>query len=826
MHLFTISQRSRYIFFYLLLVQLVSGCKSTKFLDMGETLVKKNEIVIDDSVEKIKRQRGIKYSLSTLHEQVPNKKILFVPKEYFWYKLQDSTKTKKIHNWARRKLAEPPSIYNEKKAEETARKMKNYMKRSGYFDAEVSFEAKHKKHFTNIIYTVKPKQRYILDSIEFKSDQADVQYILNDIQENSYLQKGKTADASTINREADRIEQIMRNRGYAYFNIPRDRTEEDIISLDTFSFKKPKVGLEFMLNSFGDSTKYVPYKIGEIRVNPKDFITDKDTILHDSVVNNVHFLSRDGDLGVRPKALLENIFLRKGDVYQEQNRRKTIVQLGDMGLFQFIDVNPTVDSLNSKLLNFDITMSPIKKMEFGADLEFYNAQYNGTNSRTSLIGVAAGLSFRHRNLFKGAELLVVNFNPGIELDISRLRTDESVIFSSEIGLQTELYFPKFLELNYQWTLFNKIGLLGDKFYTDLTEAGKTRLSASFNSVSFRDFYRYKSLNASFGYDVLRQGPKGTRRYQINQVGINYFDPVADSSFQVLLDELIFLQNSFKSQLFTGALFRNFSYTFTSNTNKFGESFFIRNSIELSGLEILAGQAILGKTKQPAKLGDIEFSQYFSLELDGRFYKKFSSKRSLAFRFNFGIARPYGSSAEVPYVKQFFVGGPNSIRAWRVRELGPGAFRDPALDNDNNRQPFYQTGNLKLEINAEYRFDIFLGLRGALFLDAGNIWTVKFDPTRLGSQFRLGSKTVFDDLGNSKINESFIRQMAIGSGVGLRYDFSYFIIRLDCGLKLRNPDTYIGRDDKDHYWEFNNWRYWSIKRFIEETNFNLAIGFPF
>jgi len=823
MHLFTISRGLRYIIFCLLLTQLYSSCSSTKYLGLGETLVKKNEIKIDDSVEKIKRQRGIKYSLSTLHEQTPNRNILFIPREYFWYKLQDSTKNKKIHNWQRRKLAEPPAIYDEKLATATAEKMKNYMMRSGYFDAEVSFEAKHKGDFTTIQYTVKPNHRYILDSINFASDDRAVQFILNDIKPESNLKIGGPADAGVINKEADRIEEIMRNRGYAYFNIPRDRTDEDILLLDTISYKKPKAGLELMLNAFGDSTKYRSYNIGKIQVNPQDYITELDTILQDTILDGIHFLSKRGDLGVRPKALLENIFLREGELYKETDYTKTIVQLGDMGLFQFIDVKPIIDSENPKLLNFDISMSPIKRMEFGGNIRIYNSQYNRPNAKTSLIGLAGGLTFRHRNLFKGAELLVINVNPGVELDIGNIRSKSgSTIFSSELGLQAELYFPKFLELNYQWTLLNKIGILGDKFYTDLTEAGKTRLGLSFNSVSFRNFYSYKLLNASFGYDILRQGPKGTRRYQINQIGINYFDPVVAPPFQAILDDFIFLQNSFRSQLFTGALFRTFSYTFTSKPNKFGESFFLKNSLELSGGEIALAR--IGKKTVP-KLGNIEFSQYFVLESDARFYKKYSSKRSLAFRFNFGIARPFATSTEVPYVKQFSVGGPNSIRAWRVRELGPGGFIDPVFQ-DTTDQPFYQTGNLKLELNAEYRFDIFLGLRGAFFVDAGNVWTVKFDPTRLGSQFRFGSARVSDSAGNTVINESFIRQMAIGGGLGLRYDFSYFIIRLDMALKFRNPSTYLARDNQERYWEFNNWKYWNTDRFLRETNFNLAIGFPF
>ncbi|MEL6276620.1 MAG: BamA/TamA family outer membrane protein, partial [Bacteroidota bacterium] len=220
----------------------------------------------------------------------------------------------------------------------------------------------------------------------------------------------------------------------------------------------------------------------------------------------------------------------------------------------------------------------------------------------------------------------------------------------------------------------------------------------------------------------------------------------------------------------------------------------------------------------SELDTINFSQFAKVDLDYRFYKKLSSKHNIATRINIGIARPFGFTSDVPYVKQFFVGGPTSIRAWAARELGPGGYDDPALDEINNPLFFYQTGDLKLEFNFEYRFDLFWSLKGALFLDGGNVWTLDCDPTRLGSQFllRSGTPSCATNGNETFVNEAFYQQIALGSGFGLRLDFAYFILRLDMGLRVRNP-----------FREPTTNRYWvSPSESFQNINFNLGLGYPF
>ncbi|MEO0340640.1 MAG: BamA/TamA family outer membrane protein, partial [Bacteroidota bacterium] len=276
--------------------------------------------------------------------------------------------------------------------------------------------------------------------------------------------------------------------------------------------------------------------------------------------------------------------------------------------------------------------------------------------------------------------------------------------------------------------------------------------------------------------------------------------------------------SFGDQLFVSLLFREFNYVYTGPTSRLGRNKFLSLNVETAGAEIWLANGIYNGFASQAdtfRIGDTEFSQYLRLEGDLRFVRNYSSKNALATRFSVGIARPFGSSQDVPYVKQFFIGGPNSIRAWPARSLGPGGFIDSLTLDINNPLLFYQAGDLKLEFNLEYRFNIFWRLNGAVFLDAGNTWTVREDRSRPESQFVLRPTEVVDLEGNSFMVDPFYKQVAIGTGLGFRFDFTYFIFRLDLGLRLKYP--YKWQDDR--YWvRPNEW--------LDDINFNFSLGYPF
>ena len=300
-------------------------------------------------------------------------------------------------------------------------------------------------------------------------------------------------------------------------------------------------------------------------------------------------------------------------------------------------------------------------------------------------------------------------------------------------------------------------------------------------------------------------------------------------FDTVLNDNDYLRRSFGEQLFVSLLFRDLSYVKTTRPDRFGRSSYLGLYLEMAGAELWAANAIYNEFALEPKvlqLGDnIDFSQYFKFDFDTRYYKQLKSNQVFAARLNFAIARPFGFTTDVPYVKQLYVGGPNSIRAWNPRGLGPGGFEDPLSRDQTNIARLYQTGDIKIEFNLEYRFDIFWYLKGAFFIDGGNVWTLTQDEERCGSQF-LFSRRSLDFCPEDAVypfNDPFYKQIALGGGLGFRFDFSYFIFRIDLATRLRQSFPTIDNGDpvrESDYWE-------SFKDFkLRDIVINWGLGYPF
>ncbi|MEM1122785.1 MAG: BamA/TamA family outer membrane protein, partial [Bacteroidota bacterium] len=336
------------------------------------------------------------------------------------------------------------------------------------------------------------------------------------------------------------------------------------------------------------------------------------------------------------------------------------------------------------------------------------------------------------------------------------------------------------------------------------------LSLGLNCSNWVGFGGFFPPEFSVVYYV-RKNP--TRLYFIKQLGINVFQPTIGPDGIEIFAENPFLERTFnRNQLFTGILIREFSLDFAGRGTNNNSSWRLLFNSEVSGAEALLVHGIANQfrteKKNDLRISELEFAQFGRFDLDGRFFNYLSPTRSFAFRLNAGIAFPFGTSQDVPYVKQFFAGGPNSIRAWRVRELGPGSYRDPATfpEYRENLTPFYQTGDFKFVFSAEYRYLLFrfygFDWFGSVFLDGGNVWTIKEDPNRPGSG----------------LTTRFWREIALGTGTGISIDFSYFIRRLDLGYKLRNPYP----NPLGSYWAGQEFRELGFRG----INYNLGVGRAF
>jgi len=823
-------------------VFLLSSCNTSKYLSGEQYLLKGNSIKLK-SKGNINRKRELKYELSTLYKQKENGKFFFIPREWFYFATQGPGDTTKLDRWQRRVIAEPPAIYDDQLAKATEESMQFFLQHKGYFDANVFSTPKERKKKIYITYHVETGQQFTIDTVLFFSEDSLINQALQELSSRTLLQPGAGVDSKLYDRERERIVQYLRNNGYANFYA---NSVAPLEADTTVAPKRARLYLE-VLPPLEDST-HQAYTIDDISVYMDYIPGQEEAELNDSTINGIRFLSPRLNFRIKPEAILENLFIKKGDLYNQRDFDRANQQLTALGVFRFVRVKQDVDPEDPSRLDIRVELTQHKKMELGFDFELNYASRNASGAGAgNLIGLTASPSFRHRNLFRGAELLIADFSTGVEFNPSpQAIADKRFWNTVDVGLQTDLYLPRFADYLGIWGRLNRPRLgkrelfVNDNFYNALEENAATRLSASFNYLLILDFYEYNLFTGTFGFDFPR---KRHQRLIINHIGLDYLLPVTTARFDSILDVNPFLKRSFGEQLFASFLFRDLNFVHNARPNRRGNAHYVGFNLELAGAEVWAGNAIYNAfalvqdtLKLRLKAGKtVDFSQYVRTQVDLRKYWSHSPKRSTAARIAVGAARPFGYTTDVPYVKQFYAGGPNSIRAWAPRGLGPGAFEDTlSLDRSFNTR-LYQSGDVRLEANLEYRFNIFWVVNGAFFLDAGNIWTFRRDTARCGSQFLLGSRqySCIDNQGEKTVytNEPFYKQIAVGGGFGLRLDFSFFILRLDMAAKLRHAapmPSSNGQGNWQDYW-FRDFRGDGGRRglkFTDIVSFNLGFGYPF
>lgn len=799
------------------------SCSSTRFLEDDQYLLEKNVVKLEG---KVAEKRDLSYELTTFYKQRPNTNFLFFfPREWFYFKMQDPNDTTRFDAWKRRAIAEVPAIYSDSLTEETAEQMSLYLQYNGYFNAQVIPQRDPQRQKMKVTYYAVPGKRFMIDSVFFDSSDPTIDSLLQSIKSESYLQTGLPLNLRLFDREKERLSEYMRDNGFAnfYTNYIGD------LEVDTSQVSSRANLYVNVLPPFGDSV-HTQFYIGEVNVFT-DFDPEGSNIRLDTSIGGLNFFLSEQGFIVKPSVFREAISLRPGELFSQTNLDETNKRLGDLGIFRFVRIKQESDSIDSQLLHFNIQLTPNFRMEIGADLELNYTNLSINPGTGDLFGLSLSPSLRHRNLLGGAELLATNLSAGVETAPQEIGND-AFWNTVDLRAQADLFLPDFTDYLGFWRGLHTVPLgknrrlLNSNFYRALRENANTRLSASYNYLLVFQWYEYNLLNVSFGYDFQRS--KNTR-YIIDHFAVNFLRPIIQDEFQKQLTQNPFLERSFGQQVFVSLLFRELDFLHSSRVNRRGQSTFINLDVETAGTEVWAANAIYNEfalVRDTFSLGkDIDFSQYVRTEVDFRYYKQYTPEQSFASRINFGIARPFGFTSDVPYVKQFFVGGANSMRAWAPRGLGPGGYFDPLSLEPDSTFRLFQSGDIKLELNLEYRFNIFWRLKGAIFLDVGNVWTVQRDDNRPGSQFLWTRRdNRFDLEGNPFVHHPFYKQLAIGSGFGLRVDLSYFLFRFDIGVKLRNSFP----DDRSLQPNIPESAWWNDLGNLKTNDFgfNLGLGLPF
>jgi outer membrane protein assembly factor BamA len=808
----------RLLLFYLLGFW-VSACNTTKLINDDDLLLRKNTIKIG-SKERIENKSLIAFELTAFYKQKPNNRLFFIPREWFYLTNDDPRDTTRFDKWKRNVLGEKPAIFDETKAKATNEAIALYFKYKGYYNCETYYETYIKNQKVRVTYYANPKKRFLIDSVFFESPDRKIDSLLQVTKENTFFKPGVGLDGKLYDYEKERVTKVLRNQGYAFFSS----ISFPPIEVDT-SRKSKHANIYFKVIPPNGDTVHHAYRVGKLVISMNYFPrTENDPIkLKDTIINHAVFRDAVFNFYVHANTVLESIALKPDSIFRIEDYERTNRQLIGLGVFKFVRMRQETSASAPDKLDVIFELAPNRRFTLGIDYDVNFTNRSTSAGATNLLGMSITPSMRNRNLFHNAESLLTQLRAGAGINPST--NNKSRFWNTvDLGFQNELRIPRFRDYLGIWKAYRQLPiekkpkLNGSDFYSYLSKNAPTRITANFNLISYRDFLQYINVNAAYGFDLQKNQQQ---RYIINHLGIDYLKPDFYSLFQRQRSSLqSFLRRSLSEQLFVSILFREFSYIYSGRPNRVGESIYTGFSFETAGGELFALNQIynaFSKKKDTLSLGKIKFFQYVRFESDLRYNRQFTPKSSFATRFIASIAAPFGYSTDVPYIKQSYVGGPNSIRGWRVRGLGPGGFIDSlAINRDSNSVILSQTGNLRLEFNTEYRFKIYSRLNGAIFIDMGNVWTLRDDPTRPGSQF-LWRKPPNRESSNPNLGQfdPFYKQIAIGSGFGLRLDLTYFVLRTDFGIKLRYPYRWNGTD----FWN-------PPSRWLNGINLNLFLGLPF
>lgn len=748
-----------------LLVVCLYSCGVHKFIPEDEFLYTGAEIEIQTQNDSLKLPNDIKDELEELLRPVPNSKFLGMRlglRSHYRAQRENAGFITKFFN---KKIGEPPVYLSNVKTQKTKELINNRLENRGFYRSVISSSSTKKNKTATVDYSVQINEPYRIASYNLLQDSTLVYQNIEESLAESLISSGERFDLSLFKSERERIDVYMKKKGFYNFN-----DDFLLFQADTNQYKSKKLDLYLKLKDQTPFASKVPYKLNSINVY-SNYSVDTESEATDTVQYQGVTYVQNGDF-FRTDRLAPFILFKKGQYYNPLTSKFTSNRLSKIGVYKYTsirydEVKPPVEGDSVALLDATILLSPLNKHALRAELQ--------ANSKSNnFIGPALALTYTNRNLFKGGEIFSTTARFGFEQQIGG-EGEGSGSRSLQLGLKTDLIFPRIL---FPFKL---------DFGFDY-EVPKTKISAAIEYLNRQDLYRSISLLAGFGYTW------NANRYVYHElipIGFNYSSLSNTSeAFDELLEQNPYLRNSFEQKFIAGL---NYSFVFNevNDLEKKTPIYFAAN-LEVAGnaLSLLSGSTNDNGTE---RILGMEYAQFIRTDIDFRFQYRFDKKQALVARLFGGIGYAYGNSISMPYSKQYYSGGPFSVRAFRIRSLGPGTYQPDAESGVlNNSSYIDQTGDIRLEANLEYRFPIMSFVRGALFADAGNVWLLKNNPALPGGE----------------ISSGFMKELGIGVGAGLRVDVQGFVIRFDLAAPIHKPY-------EDNYnFDLNN------------PILNFAFGYPF
>lgn len=747
------------------------ACQPTKYVPTDKYLLDKYQFKSDNKAFKAQ-------DLKPLVKQKPNKRILWLRFHLGMYNFSDTEKSNGLNNWLR-KIGEEPVVYDSQIQEKTRLQLRQYLQNSGYFEAEVTDTVLLRKQRADIVFRVRSGKPHYVSTIRYElEDTSLAKFVLPDTL-NSLVKSGDILNLDKLYLETERLETNLKNQGYKDFNklfvfFAVDTLSQPYLANLTCNIKAmPVQGKQ----TFPATEPHKRFYIDKIVV--KEQLSDKKTYRTskaDTIYTKGYAFYRIHKGNINTDLIRRLIAFTPGAYFSAEGTDLTYRNLSSIRIYKTIGIQyqtpdlPYNDSLKAWPLTCTLLLTPTTRQGYSTELE-------ATNSGGD-IGVGGNLLYQHKNLFGAAENLDIRLNGAVEF---LQKTDDRKIENTlELGAKTSLTLHQFL-LPIRSVEFTK------KYNP------KTVFSVSYNFHRRPDYTR-TITSFSFGY-IWRGGLLNS--HKLNLIEVNTVDTVnVSTEFWNRISRNPYLSNSYRNHFIYAS-----NYSFVHNTQKQKGNlryFFLRFNFETAGNLISVFNKMLDQPQDSAGYYTFlnrEYSQYFKTDLDIRRSFPVNSTDNIVFRAFGGVGLPQGNSLALPFDRSYYAGGANSIRAWKLRDLGPGSY-----PGDSTSLVPYQSGDIKMEANIEYRFKLFWILEGAIFADAGNIWAISDKDNRANARFEWNR---------------FYKEIAIGGGIGLRFNLNYVLFRTDFAFQMRDPAM---PDGQRIVLLNNDW----FNRF----NFNFGIGYPF
>lgn len=757
-------------------VLLLASCSATKYVPEGSYLLDEVRIQTDN--------KEIKPSNLTIYvRQNPNSKWFSLMKtQLYVYNWSGKDSTRWINRTLRR-LGDAPVIYSTEETNRSSEEMTKAIQNMGYMGATVEPISQSKKKKMKLIYKVSSGKPYKIRSLKYDiQDDKIMEYMRRDSAA-TYLSEGMYFDVNKLDAERQRITDNLLHNGYYRFN-------KEYISYTADTVRNTyQVDLTLHLAPYKQRNDDVAQKHRQYYINKVNFITDYNVLessalsgieINDSVHYKGFPIYYKDKLYLRPKVLTNNLRIVPGTLYNEQDVQRTYSNFGRLQALKYTNIRffetqiGDTSKLNAYVM---LTKSKHQSVSFGLD---------GTNSAGDL-GVAASVSFQNRNIFRGSETFMIKLRGAYEA-VSGLQGGYNHEDYTELGAEATINFPRFL-----------FPFLSNDFKRKIRAT--TEFGVQYNYQIRPEFSRIVT-SANWSYKWGLQSQHSQHRIDLLDINYLYMPSISKEFREKYLDkeQNAILKYNYEDRLIVRT---GYSYTYNSagqalmNNTIIGNSYSIRFNFESAGNLLYAIAKMTNKKKNDSgeyALLNIPFAQYLKGDFDFAKNIVIDNRNSVAFHVGAGVAVPYGNATLVPFEKRYFSGGANSVRGWSVRDLGPGAF--PGDGNFLN-----QSGDLKLDASIEYRTRLFWKFRGAVFVDAGNIWTLREYESQPGGKFEL---------------DKFYKQIAVAYGLGLRMDLDFFVLRFDGGMKAINP---VYENKKERFPIIH-------PKFSRDFAFHFAVGYPF